>query len=130
MAADDFIHQWLGDHWFVLLVVAQRAKTNHIDNHVLMERHPEIKRDFSHHDDSFRIVAVDMKDRRLNHFRHVGAIKRRARVAWIRSGETDLIVDDDMHGAAGSITARLRQVQGFHHYTLGRKCGVAMQQHG
>ena len=33
-----------------------------------------------------------------------------------------------MHRAAGTVTARLRQIQRFHHHALTGKCGIAMHQ--
>uniref|UniRef100_A0A6J7P5N2 Unannotated protein n=1 Tax=freshwater metagenome TaxID=449393 RepID=A0A6J7P5N2_9ZZZZ len=43
-----------------------------------------------------------MEDRGLNGLGHVGAVRRRARVLR-RGGETDLVVDDDVHRAADAV---------------------------
>jgi hypothetical protein len=48
-----------------------------------------------------------VKDRRLDHLGHVGAIECRARVQRFASGETNLIVDDDVYRATGRVPARL-----------------------
>ena len=54
---------------------------------------------------------------------------RRARVARLAGGEADLVVDDDVHRAAGAEAARLRQLQRLHHHALAGEGGVAVDQH-
>src|SRR3546814_11644603 len=50
--------------------------------------------------DGFRIVAVDVQDRRLHALRHVAGIGRAA--GELRAGgEADLVVDDEVDAAAG-----------------------------
>ena len=129
MLGDLFVHQRLRDERLILLVVAEFAKANHIDYHVLAKFHPVIERDATHHQHRFRIVRIHMKHRGLDHLGDIGAIQGRARIARVGSGEPDLIVDDDMHRAAGLEAARLRERHGFHHHALPGKCGVAVNQH-
>ncbi len=43
-------------------------------------------------------------------------------------GESNLVVDDDVDGAAGGITVELRQIQRFGHHALPGEGGVAMDQ--
>ena len=76
------------------------------------------------------VVAVDMKDRRLHHFGDIGAVQGRARIQQVAGGEADLIVDDDVNGAAGGVAASLGQVEGLHHHALAGERGVAMQDNG
>ena len=78
--------------------------------------------------DRLGIVAVHVEDRRLDHLRDVGAVERRARVARIRRREADLVVDDDVHRAAGLVAARLRQRHRLHHDALAREGRVAVDQ--
>ncbi len=52
------------------------------------------------------VVAVDVEDRRLDHSRDVGAVQAGARRAG-RGGEPDLVVDDEVDGAAGAVAAQL-----------------------
>ena len=45
-----------------------------------------------------------------------------------RGGETDLVVDDDVHGAAGAMPAQTRQTEAFGDDALPRKCRITVQQ--
>ena len=46
-----------------------------------------------------------------------------------RSGETDLVVDDDVDRAAGAVAAQQRQVQRLGNHALTGERGVAVQHH-
>ena len=93
-----------------------------------MELHAVIQRDLRHQQHRIGIIRVHMKNRRVDHLRHVTAPGAGAHVAHIGCGETDLVVDDDMHRAAGMIAARLRHAQHFHHHALAGKRRIAVQQ--
>ena len=127
--ADELVHQRLGDHGFVLLVVPVAAEADQVDHHVLLELHAEVQRNFDGEAHGFRVVAVDVKDRCIDHLHDVRAVQSRACVARVGGGEADLVVDDHMHRAAGAIAARLRQIERLHYHTLSRKGGIAMDQH-
>ena len=101
------IHGWLGDHGFILLIVAQLAEADQINGNILAKLHAEIKCDFGCQNDSIRIIPVDMQNWRINHFDDIRAIQGRAAVARIRCGKANLVVDDDVNGSAGSIAACL-----------------------
>ncbi len=75
----------------------------------------------------FRIIAVDVEDRRFDHLRHVRAVGRRARIARVR-GETDLIVDDEVDRAAGAVSGEARETEAFRHHALARERRVAMDE--
>ena len=45
-----------------------------------------------------------------------------------RGGETDLVVDHDMHGAAGAVAADARKLEALGHDALARKGRVTMEQ--
>ena len=127
MLANEAIHERLGDQRFVLLVVAQLAEAHQVDHHILVELHAVIQRDFGNQQCRLGVIRIDMKNRRIHHLGHIAAIGTGARVARIRGGKSDLIVNDDMHRAAGVIAARLRHAQRFHHHALSGKCRIAMQ---
>ena len=67
-----------------------------------------------------------MEDGDLDHLRNVGAIEGRACLGGSRR-EADLVVDDDVEGAAGRVAVELREVQGLGHDSLARKGRVAVQ---
>ena len=64
-----------------------------------------VGRDLADPHDRFRVVAVHVEDRRLDDLRHLRRIGRGARLARAR-GEADLVVDDDVDGAAGAGSRR------------------------
>ncbi len=75
------------------------------------------------------IVAVHVQHRRLDHLGDVRAVQRGARVARVRRREADLVVDDDVQRAVRAVTARLREVQRFHHDALAGESRVAVDLH-
>ncbi len=121
------IHQRLGEGRLVALVVAEAAVAEHVDDHVALEFLAELHghaRDVQHR---FRIVAVDVEDRRLHALgdvRAIGAGARRGRAG----GEADLVVDDEMDGAAGPVAVELRHIERFRHQALAGEGGIAVQQ--
>ncbi len=104
MRANDPVHQRLREAGLVAFVVAVAAITEHVDDDRLVEALPVFDRDLRAMDDRLGIIAIDMEDRRLDELGDVGRIGRRARIARI-SREADLIVDDEMHRAAGAMAA-------------------------
>src|SRR6185437_1110248 len=102
MLLDRGVHLRLGEARLVALVVAEAPIAPHVDDHVAVERLPELGRELAAEGHGFGIVAVDVEDRRLDAFRHVRRIRRGA--AELRAGgETDLVIDDEMDGPAGSV---------------------------
>ena len=77
--------------------------------------------------DGFGIFAVHMEDRDLKHLGDVGGISAGARLAR-DSGETDLIVDDDVQRAADGVAGELAEVQRFLHHAFAGECRVAVNQ--
>ena len=126
MPRDFAIHQRLRHQRLVLLVVAVAAVAHHIDDNVAPEFLPIIDRHLRREQGGFRIVAAEMHDRRFDHFGDIGAKESRARVGRSRSRESDLVVHDNVHRAAGAIAVRLRQIERFHHHALAGESGVAV----
>ena len=93
----------------------------------LLEFLPELGRDLGGEHHRFRIVAVDVEDRRLDHLGDVGRIRRRARIARI-GREADLVVDDEVDRAAGAVALQARQAEAFRHHALAGERRVAMDQ--
>jgi hypothetical protein len=102
------IHQRLGERRLVAFVVAEAAIAEHVDDDVFAELLAEFGGDLGGVDHRFRIVAVHVEDRRLDHLGHVGRIGRRAREAR-RRGEADLVVDDEVDRAAGAVALEARE---------------------
>ena len=105
MLGDPLIHQRLGEGRLVGLVMAVAAVAEHVDDHRLAEALAELGGDLGDVNHGFRIVAVHVEDRRIDHLGDVGRVGRGAREAG-RRGEADLIVDDEMDRAAGAVAAQ------------------------
>ena len=127
MRADEPIHQRLGERRLVALVVAEAPVAEHVDDDRLVELLPVFDRDLRAEHDRFRIVAVDVEDRRLDELGDVGRIGRGAGVARV-GGEADLVVDDEMHRAAGAMAAQARKAETLGDHALARESRVAMDQ--
>ena len=112
---------------FVAFVVAVTAIAIHVDHDVASEFLAKIERELADLHAGERVVAVDVKNRDLDHLRDIGRVHRRARIFGER-GESYLIVHHHMHGSAGPVTMQLRHVQCFGNDPLPRECRVAMQQ--
>ncbi len=63
-----------------------------------------------------------------NHARHIGANTAWSAIRPAVGGEADLVVDDQMNGAAGGVAIELRQIQRLRHHALSGKGGVAVHQ--
>ena len=107
--------------------MAEAAVTEHVDDDRLVELHAVFGRDLRRIGHRFRIVAVDVEDRRLDHLGDVGRIGRRAREGRVRR-ETDLVVDDEVHGTGNAVTAQAGKAENFSNHALTRKSGIAVQQ--
>lgn len=94
-----------------------------------MERGTPFGGDVAHVHHGLWVVGIHVEDGRVDDARHVGTVGRGARVARIRR-ETDLIVGNDVDGAAGGVVGQVRQVERLVHDALTGKGGVAVQQNG
>ena len=124
---DLLVHQRLRERWLVALVVAEAAITEHVDDDRLLELLPELGCDLGDVDDRFRVVAVDVEDRRFDHQSDVGAVRRRARVARV-GGEADLVVDHEVDRTARAVTLEARQPETLGHNALTGKRRVAVNE--
>ncbi len=129
MALDLLVHQGLRVARLVTLVVAVPAVADEVDHDVAPERVAVVDRDVHDVDDGLGVVAVRVKDGRLHHLRDVRAVRRRARVGRVRR-EADLVVHDDVHGAARAVAVELRHVERLGHDPLAGERRVAVQEDG
>ena len=124
------VHQRLGQRRGVLLVVAEFAEADDVHHHVFLEFHAVFQRDLGRQHHGFGVIPVHVQNRGFDHLHHVRAVQRGAAVARVTGGEANLVVDDDMHRAAGGVTPGFSQRQRFHDHTLTGKRRVAVHQHG
>ena len=123
------VHQRLRERRFVAFVVAVAAIAVQVDDHIAIERLAELQRQLGHVDGRLGILGVHVENGHLNHLGHVGAVGRRAGVAR-RCREADLVIDDQVNGAAGLVAGQLREVERFGHQALAGKRRIAVNQHG
>src|SRR5690625_2777812 len=103
------------------------AITVHINDDIPLEFTSELHRQANDLSDRLGIFTVDVKNRALEHFRHIRSVSARARLA--RSGsETDLVVKNDVQSPADLVCLELAKVQRFLHDTLAGECGIAMDE--
>src|SRR5690625_3946021 len=126
MLPNTLIHQRLRERRRVLLVVPKLAETNDIDNNIVAKLVAKIESQLGNKSYGFWVVAVNVKDRGFDHLDDVGAIQSAARVARIRGCKANLVVNNNMNRAAGTITTRLGHIKGFHYDTLTGKRRIAM----
>ncbi len=121
------IHHRLRKARLVAFIVAEAAVAEHVDHHRPAEALPELGRHAADEHHRFRIVAVDVEHRRLDHLGDVGRIRRGARIHR-RGGEADLVVDDEMHRAAGAVALEAAEPEAFGDDALAGERRVAVDQ--
>ena len=72
MRLDAGIHDRLGIARLVALVVTEAAEPDEVEHNIFVKFTAVIERDLNHAIRRFRVVAVDMKHRRLCNVRRVG----------------------------------------------------------
>ena len=108
--------------------MAKLAVADDVEDDVLLEFHAVVERDLRRQHHGFRIIGIDVQDRCFDHLDDVRAVQGRACIARVRGGETDLVVDHDMHRAARMVATGLRQIQRFHDHALAGESGIAVHQ--
>ena len=116
----------LGETGIIDFLVAVFAIAIHVDDEIPSELLSKIERHLGNKLERNRVFAIHMQNGDLDHLGNVGRIHRRTRI-FGQSGEPDLIVNDDVNGAAGRVTLELRHIEGFRHDPLPRESGVAMK---
>ena len=102
----ELVHQRLGEARLVALVVAVAAVADEVDDDVALERLAVLGGQPHHVDAGLRVVAVHVEDGDVQHLRDGGAVDASERASSRVGGEADLVVDDDVDGAAGVVAAR------------------------
>ena len=98
MLLDDGVHDGLGEHRLVDLVVSVLSVADQIDNDVLVPGCPPLGGDVGDQHHRLGIVGVDVEDGGVDDAAHVGTVGGGAGVAGV-CRETDLVVRNDMNGS-------------------------------
>jgi len=107
LLANLLVHQRLGNCWFIRFVVAPTAVANKIYHYILVKVIAKINCHLGYKQDRLRIIGINVKNRRLHHFGHVGAVFGRAGVLAQVGGKSNLVIENDMHRTTGLIGAGL-----------------------
>ena len=116
-----------GEGRLVAFVVPVAAVAVEIDDHVAPELLAEFEGELRGEEDFERVVAVDVENRGLDHFGHVGRVSRTPRVGRQRR-KADLVVDDDVNRSAGPVSLELRKVEHLGDHPLPGKRRIAVNQ--
>ena len=103
---DHCVHRGLRIARLVRLVMPVAAVAVEINHHVALELTAEFHRQLDYLRDRFRVLAVDVQDRALQHLRQVAGVGAAAVFVAV-GGEADLVVGDDVQRAAGRIALKL-----------------------
>ena len=76
MIAYRLVHQRLRERRLVAFVVPVAPVAKHIDDDGMLEFLPELGRNLGSKHHCLRVVAVGVKDRRLDHLCNVGRVRR------------------------------------------------------
>ena len=120
-------HQRLGVGGLVLLVVAEAAVADQVDDDVVAELLPVGHRQPDRGDRRLRIVRVDVDDRDVEALGEVARVPRRAPFRGV-GREADLVVGDQVQRAAGRVAVEVGQVERLRHDALAREGRVAVDQ--
>ena len=127
VGSDCSVHQRLGETRLVAFIVAEAAVAPHVDDDVAIELLTKLDRQLAAEGHRFRVVAVDVEDRRLNRLGDVRGIGRGARELR-RGGEADLIIDHEMERSAGAVAGKTREAETLGDNPLARKRRVTVKQ--
>ena len=126
---DERVHARLREGRLVGLVVSVAPVAHEVDDDVLVEGLAELERQRDDAHGRFGVVAVHVEDRRLH---HLGDVRRvHARAAGLGSRrEPELVVHDDVHGAADVVARDLREVERLGDDALAGERRVTVDEHG
>ncbi len=127
MFFNDFPQTGLCETRFVALIVTVFAVAHHVDKHVGIETLAVFGGQFAGEHNGFGVVAIDVENGSLHHFRNRGTIGGRASVGPV-GGKSDLVVDDQMYGSAGIVPCQAHHLDHFVHDALSGHCGIAVDQ--
>ena len=127
MLGDPAVHQRLGEGRLVDLVVPAAAIADEVDDNVALEAMTIFGGDARRAHDRVHVVAVDVQHRRTDGFRHIGAERRAAAVSRV-GGETELVVDDEMDGAARGVSGNAAELQHLGDHALAGEGRIGMHE--
>ena len=110
--ADLGVHDRLRVRGLVRFVVAPPTVADDVHHDVLPELAPEREREVHDVDARFRVLAVHVEDRGLDHLGDIGCVHRGSRVGG-RGREADAVVDHDVDGPPRAVARQRAHVEGL-----------------
>ena len=128
LAPDHFVHDGLRESGLVGLVVPVLPVAVEVDEDVFLEGLSVFDGELYRPHHRFWILEVDVEHRSAQGARDVRAVVGRARVFGV-GGEPDLVVDDDVDGAARLVALEVREIEAFRDQALPGEGGIAVDEH-
>ena len=110
MGADLPIHQRLRERRLVAFVVSVTPVADQVDQEVALEAGAILPRETRGFETGCGIVRADVNDRDLESAGEAARVARAVRLAWC-GREAELIVRDDVDGAASVVAVESREVE-------------------
>ena len=126
---DPTVHHGLRVGRFVPLVVAVATVAHEVDDDVLPELEPVVDGEPHGRHAGLGVVGVDVHDREPEAQGQVARVAGRTALAG-ESREAELVVRDDVEGAAGLVGGEPAQVQRLGDHALAREGGVTVDEDG
>ena len=126
--ADLQVHERLRVRRLVGLVVSEPPVADQVHHDVAAVCAPVVVREGDRRQAGLDVVGVDVHDGDVESLGEVGRVARRPPLLRV-GGEADLVVGDEMHGAAGRVAGKRLQVEHLLHDSLPGKGCVAVDQH-
>lgn len=127
LRADALVHQGLGEERLVGLVVAVLTVADNVHDDITLELGTPVSSNLADVVDSLDIVTVDVEDGSVDGLGNVGTVGGGTSKARI-SGETDLVVHDDVNGTTGGVGGQRVESQSLIDDSLGGEGGITVQQ--
>src|SRR5213083_460734 len=129
LGRDLLVHHRLREGRIVELVVPVPAVADEVDEDVLLEALAKADGQAGRLHGGLGVVTVHVEDGRLDDLGDVARVGGEA-VRLGRRREADLVVDDDVHRAAGAVAVELREPEGLGHHLLAGEGRVAVHEDG
>ena len=123
------VEGWLSEAGFVTFVVAVAAVADEIQNNILMKALAEFECELNDGSGGERIVPIDVENGQAEGFSWSGAVASGARV-FGDCGKGDLVIDDNVDGAASAVTLEAGEVEGFGDDALSNESAVSVNEDG
>mmetsp|Transcript_20594 Transcript_20594/g.40459 ORF Transcript_20594/g.40459 Transcript_20594/m.40459 type:complete len:537 (+) Transcript_20594:1324-2934(+) len=125
---DDLVHVRLSEEGLIHLVVAVAAVANHVDDNIRVVLVTVVSGDLEDVRNGLGVVSVHVEDRTVESTTEVSAVASGAALTRI-SGETDLVVNNDVNAATSLVVRESAHVHGLVYDTLATESGITVDKH-